>query len=204
MYKKPIIVFEGIEGSGKSYHINNVAKFLKKKKINFIKIREPGGSKNSEKIRNLLMNRNSKFDKMTDLMLYMAARNENYIKIISKYKNKKVILIDRFIDSTIAYQHFGMGIDLNFINFLNKKILKKTLVNFTFLHTVSINNLKLRLKKRKSLNRYDTFKEIFYRKVQKGFLSIAKKKKNYLLINSNMSINYNENIVINKVKEIIL
>ena len=204
MSKKPIIVFEGIEGSGKSYHINNVATFLKKKKINFIKIREPGGSQNSEKIRDLLMNKNSKFDKITDLMLYMAARNENYINTISKYKNKKIILIDRFIDSTIAYQHFGMGIDLNFINLLNKKILRKTLVNFTFLHTVSTNNLKLRLKKRKSLNRYDTFKESFYRKVQKGFLSIAKKKRNYLLINSNFPVNYNKNIIINKVKEIIL
>ena len=204
MSKKPIIVFEGVEGSGKSYHINNVANFLKKNKVKFIKIREPGGSQNSEKIRDLLMNKNSKFDKITDLLLYMAARNENYIKIISKYKNKKVILIDRFIDSTIAYQYFGMGIDLNFINFLNKKILKKTLVNFTFLHTVSINNLKLRLKKRKSLNRYDTFKESFYKKVQNGFLSIAKKKKKYLLINSNLPINYNKNIVINKIKEIIL
>ena len=204
MSKKPIIVFEGVEGSGKSYHINNVASFLKKNKVKFIKIREPGGSQNSEKIRDLLMNKKSKFDKITDLLLYMAARNENYIKIISKYKNKKVILIDRFIDSTIAYQYFGMGIDLNFINFLNKKILKKTLVNFTFLHTVSINNLKLRLKKRKSLNRYDTFKESFYKKVQKGFLSIAKKKRKYLLINSNLPINYNKNIVINKVKEIIL
>ena len=204
MSKKPIIVFEGVEGSGKSYHINNVASFLKKNKVKFIKIREPGGSQNSEKIRDLLMNKNSKFDKITDLLLYMAARTENYIKIISKYKNKKVILIDRFIDSTIAYQYFGMGIDLNFINFLNKKILKKTLVNFTFLHTVSINNLKLRLKKRKSLNRYDTFKESFYKKVQKGFLSIAKKKKKYLLINSNLPINYNKNIVINKIKEIIL
>ena len=204
MSKKPIIVFEGVEGSGKSYHINNVANFLKKNKVKFIKIREPGGSQNSEKIRDLLMNKNSKFDKITDLLLYMAARNENYIKIISKYKNKKVILIDRFIDSTIAYQYFGMGIDLNFINFLNKKILKKTLVNFTFLHTVSINNLKLRLKKRKSLNRYDTFKESFYKKVQNGFLSIAKKKKKYLLINSNLPINYNKNIFINKIKEIIL
>ena len=55
MSKKPIIVFEGIEGSGKSLHIQNVAKFLKKRKIKFIKIREPGGTKTSEKIRNLIL-----------------------------------------------------------------------------------------------------------------------------------------------------
>ena len=84
MSKNPVIVFEGIEGSGKSYHINIISNYLKKKRIDHIKIREPGGSKNSEKIRALLMNKNSKFDKLTDLMLYMASRNENFISIISK------------------------------------------------------------------------------------------------------------------------
>ena len=59
MSNKPIIVFEGVEGSGKSLHINNVAKYLKKKKIKFIKVREPGGSQNSEKIRNLILNNKS-------------------------------------------------------------------------------------------------------------------------------------------------
>ena len=59
MSKKPVIVFEGIEGSGKSYHLNNVSNFLKRKKIKHIVIREPGGSKNSEKIRDFILNKNS-------------------------------------------------------------------------------------------------------------------------------------------------
>ena len=84
MSKKPIIVFEGIEGSGKSHHILNVSKFLKKKKIDFIKIREPGGNPNSEKIRKLILDKKSNFDKITDLFLYMAARSEN-IKTLKKY-----------------------------------------------------------------------------------------------------------------------
>ena len=62
MYKKPIIVFEGIEGSGKSLHINNVATYLKKKGRKYIKIREPGGDRNSEKIRKLILNNTSNFD----------------------------------------------------------------------------------------------------------------------------------------------
>ena len=62
MSKKPIIVFEGIEGSGKSHHISCVSKYLKKRKIDHIKIREPGGSKNSEKIRKLILNNNSNFN----------------------------------------------------------------------------------------------------------------------------------------------
>ena len=67
MSKKPLIVFEGIEGSGKSLHIKNVENYLKKKRVKFIKFREPGGSKNSEKIRNLILNKSSKFKNLTDL-----------------------------------------------------------------------------------------------------------------------------------------
>ena len=77
MSKKPIIVFEGIEGSGKSHHISVVSKYLSKKKISHIKIREPGGNLNSEKIRRLILNSKSNFNKNTDLLLYLAARSEN-------------------------------------------------------------------------------------------------------------------------------
>ena len=105
MSKKPIIVFEGIEGSGKSHHINNVTKFLDKKKIKYLKIREPGGSFNSEKIRKLILNNKSDFNNNTDLLLYMASRSEN-VRLIKKFYRKRVIIIDRFIDSTIAYQHY--------------------------------------------------------------------------------------------------
>jgi len=81
MSKKMIITFEGIEGSGKTLHIENVAKYLKKKKISFIKLREPGGSKNSEKIRKLILNNKSNFNRYTDLLLYLAARSENIEKL---------------------------------------------------------------------------------------------------------------------------
>ncbi len=203
MYKKPIIVFEGIEGSGKSYHIKNVSNYLKKKKIKFIKIREPGGSINSEKIRKLILNKKSKFDKFTDLLLYMASRNENFHNILLKNNKKKVILIDRFLDSTIAYQHYGMGVNLKIIKYINSLILKKIKVNFTFLNTVNKKNLKLRLKKRKNLNRYDNFNFKFYSKVQNGFLKLAKNKKNYLIIDSNLPIKLNKSIIFNKFKKLI-
>ena len=203
MYKKPIIVFEGIEGSGKSYHINNVSNYLKKKKIKFIKIREPGGSINSEKIRKLILNKKSNFDKFTDLLLYMASRNENFKNILFKNYNKKIILIDRFIDSTIAYQHYGMGVNLKIIKYINSLILKKIRINFTFLNTVSKKNLKIRLKKRKNLNRYDEFNLNFYAKVQKGFLKLSKNKKKYLIVNSNLPISQNKKIIINKLEKLI-
>jgi len=202
MSKKPVIVFEGIEGSGKSHHISNVSKYLDKKKIDYIKIREPGGSKNSEKIRKLLLNKNSNFNNNTDLLLMLASRSEN-INLIKKNFRKKIILIDRFTDSTIAYQHYGMGIDIKLINTINNFLLKKIKIDFTFLNIVNKKNLFLRLKQRKSLNRYDKFDMRFYNKVQKGFLKLAFKKKSYKIINSNLNIKKNENLIIDQINKLI-
>ena len=203
MYKKPIIVFEGIEGSGKTSHINFVSKYLKKKKIDFIKIREPGGSKNSEKIRKLILNDRSNFNKDTDLLLYTAARSEN-IKLLNKSYKKKIILIDRFSDSTIAYQHYGLGVNLNLIKFLNNYLLKNLKVTFTFLNVVNKNNMLKRLKIRKKLNRYDKFKLSFYKRVQDGFLKLAKNKsKKYLIVNSNLDIKLNKKLIINQIDKLI-
>ena len=203
MSKNPVIVFEGIEGSGKSYHISNVVKLLKKRKIKYIKIREPGGSSNSEKIRKLILSNKSNFNKNTDLLLYMASRSENMI-LLKKYYNKKVILIDRFVDSTIAYQHYGFGINLRLINLINNHLLKNFKIDFTFLNIVNKKNMLKRLKLRKSLNRYDKFDQNFYQKVQKGFLKLSKKNKNkYHIINSNLDINQNKSIIIEKVNKLI-
>ena len=203
MSKKLIIVFEGIEGTGKSHHIKNVAKYLKKNNKKFIQIREPGGSNNSEKIRKLILNNKSTFNKHTDLLLYLAARSEN-IELIKKNIGKKIILIDRFIDSTIAYQHYGMGVNLKFIENINNFLLKGININFTFLNTVSLSNMKKRLEKRRNLNRYDKFNNNFYDKVQKGFIKIFKKDpKKYMKIDSNMSIEHNEKIILKKVIDLI-
>ena len=203
MSKKPIIVFEGIEATGKSHHIDNVANYLRKRKKNFIQIREPGGNKNSEKIRKLILDNKSTFNKYTDLLLYLAARSEN-VDLIKKNIGKKIILIDRFTDSTIAYQHYGMGVNLKFINNINNYLIRNINIDFTFLNTVNSKNMQQRLMKRKNLNRYDKFDNIFYKKVQKGFEKILKKNpKKYMKINSNLDIKLNEIIILNKINDLI-
>ena len=199
MSRKPIIVFEGIEGSGKTLHINNVAKFLKRKNKNFLKIREPGGNRNSEKIRKLILNNKSTFNKNTDLLLYLSARSEN-IELIKKNLGKKIILIDRFIDSTIAYQHYGMGVNKEIIERINNYLLKGIKIDFTFLNVVNKKNMQIRLSKRKNLNRYDRFNFYFYEKVQDGYLKILKKNpKKYLKIDSNQSILDNKKMILKKI-----
>ena len=203
MSKKPLIVFEGIEGSGKSHHIKIIAKYLTRRKKSFIQIREPGGNKNSEKIRKLILDNKSTFNKNTDLLLYLSARSEN-IDLIKKNYGKKIILIDRFVDSTLAYQHYGMGINIKFIKSINDFLLRGVNIDFTFLHLVSPKNMKKRLIKRKKLNRYDQFSSSFYKKVQNGFIKILKKKpKKYMKIDSNLSIKVNQDIILNKIKKII-
>jgi len=203
MFKKLVIVFEGIEGSGKSFHLNNLSYYLKKKKISHIKLREPGGSINSEKIRKLILNNKSNFSSNTDLLLYLAARSENIVELKKNCK-KKVIIIDRFTDSTLAYQHFGMGINQSIIKTLNRHILENFKVDFTFLNTVNKSNMIKRLKSRKKLNRYDKFHIDFYDRVQKGYLKISRMNKNkYQIINSNIDIKKNKELIIKKVDQLL-
>ena len=200
MYKK-IIVFEGIDGSGKTFHLKSFATFLKKKRIKFIQIREPGGSPNSEILRKIILKNTSTFKRKTDLLLYMAARNENFESIINSNYRKKVILIDRFTDSTLAYQHYGFKINKNIINNLNKFILGNISPDFTFLHTLPRRLLKKKISGKK--NRYDKFNPNFYSRVQKGFLKLAKNNKRYLIINANNSKSDNIEIIQNKIIKIL-
>ena len=192
MYKKKpfLIVFEGVEGCGKSFQSKKLFKKLKNKKIASILTREPGGTKTAELIRNLILkdyfnkSGKDKFDKYTDTLLYLAARNEHVInKILPALKKKEVVICDRFIDSTMAYK-YGKKVDFNLINNIHKVILKGLKPNIVFILKVSTNSSKKRLLKRRTKNRYDNFPQSFYTKAQKSFLKIAKNKKNYFVMDS--------------------
>ena len=204
MYKnKPFfIVFEGVEGCGKSYQSKKLFHSLKKKKISTILTREPGGTKSAELIRNLILkdyfnkSQKEKFDKYTDTLLYLAARNEHLKnKILPALKEKKVVICDRFVDSTLAYQVYGKKVNINFIRNIHKFILRKVKPNITFILKVSSNSSKQRLKKRKTKNRYDKFSKSFYTKVQKSFLKLAKNKKNYYILDSSKNDNLLEKLI---------
>ena len=198
MYKKKpfFIVFEGVEGCGKSFQSKKLLKNLKKNNISTLLTREPGGTKSAELIRNLILkdyfnkDNKDKFDKYTDTLLYLAARNEHIKnKIKPALKNKHIVICDRFIDSTLAYQVYGKKININFINNIHKFILNGVKPNITFVLKVSINSSQKRLNKRKSKNRYDNFAQSFYTKAQNSFLKIAKNKKNYYILDSSTNDN---------------
>lgn len=197
MYKKKFyfIVFEGIEGTGKSYQINKLYKNLTKAKYKVLKTREPGGSFSAEKIRKLIFDKKSnQFDKLTDFYLILAARNEHLKKTIIPAKKKKIILIsDRFVDSTFAYQVIGNKIDKKINTFNQKYILKNIRPNLTIILKSNFKIIKRRLKKRKKVNKFDKLKTVFYKKAQKAFLDIASKnKKKYLVFDSSKNTKYLE------------
>ena len=195
--KKPFfIVFEGVEGCGKSYQSKKLINNLKKKNIEAVLTREPGGTRSAESIRSLILKdyfnkgKSEKFDKYTDTLLYLAARNEHIKnKIKPALINKQIVICDRFTDSTLAYQVYGKKVDRKFIDYIHNFILQGVKPNITFILKVSAKVSKVRLKKRKTKNRYDNFAQSFYSKAQKSFLKIAKNKKNYYIIDSSKNDN---------------
>ena len=187
------IVFEGIEGSGKSYQSRKLYTAIKKIGLPVILTREPGGTKSAEKIREIILKDyfhpdfKEKFDKYTDTLLYLAARNEHIQnKIKPAISKKKIVICDRFIDSTFAYQVYGKGVNKNFVNLVHKYILGNIKPDMTFILKVNISRALQRLKKRTiKKNRYDKFSKNFYIKAQKAFIKIAKKnKKEYYIFDN--------------------
>ena len=139
-------------------------------------------------------------NKYTDTLLYLAARSEHILnKIKPALKKKKVVICDRFIDSTIAYQVYGKKVNYNFIKLIHNQILGNLKPDLTFILKVSIKSSRKRLSERKSKNRYDNFPQSFYNKAQKSFLKIAKNKKNYFILESSA----NNNILEKEIFEIV-
>jgi len=181
------IVFEGIEGTGKSYQINKLYKNLKKLNLDIVKTREPGGSLTAEKIRKLIFGKKSNyFDKLTDFYLMLASRNEHIKKtIIPAIKKKQILISDRFVDSTYAYQVIGNKINKK-INLINQKyILNNIKPNITIVLRSNFKSIASRLKKRKKKNKFDKLKIKFYKIAQKAFINIANmNKKRYIVLDS--------------------
>ena len=208
MYKrKPLLItFEGIEGSGKSYQSSQLLKNLKKKNLSIIFTREPGGSVGAENIRKLILTgKKKKFSANTDTLLYLASRSDHVEKtILPSLKKKKIIICDRFYDSTLAYQVYGNNVSKKMVDSVHDVILKNIKPVITFVLTVEISKAFKRLKKRKKLNRYDKFSKQFYSKVQKGFIKLANfNKKRYIIINNSDDTNKVEKEILEKTLKIL-
>ena len=208
MYKKKslFLTFEGIEGSGKTYQSKKLFKKIKSMGLHAIYTREPGGTRAAEKIREVILEdyfhpeSKEKFNKYTDTLLYLASRNEHIEKKLKPaIVKKKIIICDRFTDSTLAYQVYGKGVNKNLVDSVHKYILGSVKPDLTFILIANISKAMKRLKKRKKKNRYDKFSKNFYSKVQKAFLKIAKAdKKKYIIVNNSLDTSETEKIIFEK------
>ena len=201
MYKKKFffLVFEGIEGTGKSFQIKKLYNSLIKAKYSVIKTREPGGSKTAEVIRKLIFSKNSnKFDKITDYFLMNAARNEHIKKsLTTAKKEKKIVISDRFIDSTYAYQVKGKGIDEGINKIIQNYIVKDLKPDLTIVLKSGLSTILKRINNRKNNNKFDKLENNIYKKAQSAFINLAKKnKKKYIVLDSSKNTNELEKIIL--------
>lgn len=176
MIKYKFITFEGIEGSGKSTQTKLLWDYFKKLNIDMILTREPGGSKVAEEIRNLLVNGEvDKLDGITETLLNFAARRDHVEKLIKPaLAENKIIISDRFFDSTYAYQGFGFGLDLDILENIKKIAIGDFAPDITFVIDMDVEIAMERIGQRASNNRYEKMNKEFHQRVRKGFLECAK------------------------------
>ena len=183
------ITFEGGEGSGKSSAIAGVKKYLEEKGYDVILTREPGGTKISEQIRNVILDKeNTEMDSRTEALLYAASRRQHLVeKIWPSIKQGKIVICDRYLDSSLAYQGHARGLGVEDILKVNEYATEGTFPNITFLLDITPEQGLNRIEANSSreVNRLDLEKMSFHHKVRDGYLALAKRfEDRYVIIDA--------------------
>ena len=207
-FKGTFITFEGGEGTGKSTQSKLLYEYLINKNINTILTREPGGCLESEEIRNILLKGNlDKWDPITESLLHNAARREHIMKIIKPaLLANKIVICDRFVDSTMAYQGIGLGVSSNFLDILSSEITENIKPNITFIFDMDIKTSleRANIRDKEIQNRYEKFDQEFHKRVRNYFLSLPRIDKRYILIDASKSIEQINSKIIKSLSDIII
>ena len=189
-----LITFEGTDGVGKTTQINLFLEKLKNNNLDYILFREPGGTSFAEKIRTILLDNSNKMSSLSETLLFLAARSDLVNKKIKpNLKNDYYVICDRFLDSTLAYQSFGRGIDLNLVKLITNEAVDGLIPSTTFLLDCNIDTCLSRIDKK---DRMESEGKEFLIKVKNGFLELAKLNRNrYVIVDANKSINKISNYI---------
>lgn len=178
MKKGIFITFEGIDASGKTTQVKRTIRYLKRKGFNPLFIREPGGEFISEKIRKILLKSQSSITPTAELMLYLASRSQLVEKkIIPALKSKRLVVCDRFSDSTLAYQGYGRGLDMEWIKDLDRESTFGIKPDLTLLIDVPLKIHLQRVMRKKTKDRLEKENLVFYKRIRRGYLKIARENK---------------------------
>ena len=205
------ITFEGIEGCGKTTQIGHLSSYLERTHQPFLLTREPGGTEVGEKIREILLSpKKIRIEPMAELLLYAAARIQHYHEVIEPaLKERKIVLCDRFADATLAYQGFGRGLYLNWIEEIHRRALANLKPDITFLLDLSVEEglrrAWIRIKNNKGTrtqkiqldyyqlefpfhlihagqDRFEKEALDFHQRVREGYLTLARKEPERIII----------------------
>ncbi len=175
-YKGFLITFEGIDGCGKSVQARRTFRFLQNRGRNTILLREPGSTPVAERLRRILLDKKLNIPDVTELLLYEAARSELVDKVIRPaLRQGKTVLLDRFYDSTTAYQGYGRGLDINMVRSLHKIATGGIAPNLTMIFNVDLKTAFAR--RSKDPDRLESQAAAFHERVRRGFLEIARKER---------------------------
>jgi len=180
------IVFEGPEGAGKSTQANLLYEYLKSEGYDVVLTREPGGTKLAEAVRKIILSPKMKIFPMTELLLYEAARAQHIEEVIKPSLQKnKIVICDRFADASVVYQGYARGIGTKFVEKLNKLIVRDYLPDITFVLDISPKKglRRIKLNRKTSFDRLEQENIKFHTKIREGYLNLAKKRKNFYIIN---------------------
>jgi dTMP kinase len=170
-----LITIEGIEGSGKTTLALGLYEFLKEKKISVVFTREPGGTPGAEAIREVVLKKGLLLDPWAEFFLILAARRENVVKVIQPaLRDGKVVVCDRYTDSTMAYQGYGRGLPKKILSRLNKFATNRINPNLTFLVDIPLEEGFERIRGREH-DRFEKEEMDFHLRVREGYLKLARR-----------------------------
>jgi dTMP kinase len=183
------ITFEGIEGCGKTTQISHLTAYLKEKNLPFLLTREPGGTEIGDRIRQILLSsENSRMEPVTEFFLYEAARAQHLSQVVlPALTDGKTVLCDRFADATVAYQGYGRGLNLAWIEEIHNRFLKGLKPNLTFLLDLPVEEGLRRAWKRMENqtvkeDRFEKEALAFHRRVREGYLFLARQEPNRIIV----------------------
>ena len=197
------ITLEGVDGAGKTTHVEFIKKYLSDLGINFIMTREPGGTMLGEQLREILLHDDMTAE--TETLLMFAARSEHIEKVIRpNLKKGKVVISDRFTDATYAYQAGGKGVKEKKIDILKEWVQGNLQPNFTFLFDVSVEVSIERLNKTRELDKFEREEKSFHENIRQKYLMLAKASpERFCILNSEKSIEEIQNQIKLKLDKVV-
>lgn len=200
------ITFEGGEGSGKSTQVKLLYKYLESNNYQVTLTREPGGTIIGEQLRKILVQgKVDKINSITEALIFLAARSNNWEKVIKPaLDNNKIVICDRFQDSTVVYQGICNNINVDLLNNIYKQITNNIFPNRTYLIDIDpLIGLQRSIKHNNKEIRFEKKSIEYHKKIREAYLKIARNNNRYLVIDGNLNIQEIHNIIISDINKIL-